>query len=145
MIPVLLNGTSLWVSTSKPLTQTVSGFEMLAYTQVRGFRLLGDITKQWETRQTETLDLEHQKTIRTGSYKLTPIQLELYKLNDLGQSIVSGAIDSPSAYSYKIQRPNGTGHYFNATAIMQTNQNGDSSAANIMRIELAFDSDLLDF
>jgi len=145
MIPVLLNGTSLWVSTSKPSSETLSAYQSLAYTKVRGVRIIGDITKEWRTRETEIIDNVAQKIVRTGDYKINSLQIEIFKLNDAGQSIMQTAINSPNAYTYKIQRPNGTGHYFSAIAIMQTNQNGDSSASNIIRTELAFDSDLLDF
>lgn len=143
-LPIILSGTTLWISESTPISQTVGGFSALNFTQIRAIKFVGDIEKAWQTFQQSPID--DNRIVQTRSFfTLSNITFELLAISDAGQSMLTQSIDSSDAYSFKLLRNNGTGVYFTAKGIKRRNGNGDSSSLNTLTIELAIETSPIDF
>lgn len=136
-MPTVSAGTKVEVSISLPVTLDQAGFEALAYTQVKGIRIVGDITKQYAKGEYQSLDMPFPVQRRYG-FEAGSILIEMIRINDAGQSIMKSAIDGGS-YSYRITEPDGAKHYFTATAISRASGTGDPKALSDRKMTLAFD------
>lgn len=143
-LPIILSGTTLWISESTPISQTVGGFSALNFTQIRAIKFVGDIEKAWQTFQQSPID--DNRIIQTRSFfTLSNVTFEMVAITDAGQALLSQSIDSEDAYSFKLLRNNGTGAYFTAKGIKRRNGNGDSSSIYTLTIELAIETSPIDF
>ena len=143
-LPIILSGTTLWISESTPISQTAGGFSALNFTQIRAIKFVGDIEKAWQTFQQSPID--GNRIIQTRSFfTLSNVTFEMVAITDAGQALLSQSIDSEDAYSFKLLRNNGTGAYFTAKGIKRRNGNGDSSSIYTLTIELAIETSPIDF
>lgn len=143
-LPVILSGTTLWVSSSKPVANTLVGFNALNFTQIRAVKVAGDIEKSWQTFQRFPIDGE--KVIQSRSfYSHTNITFEMLEIADAGQSLLKQSMESENAYSFKLLRNNNTGIYFTATGIKRRSGFGEGSALHTLTIELAIEDSPIDF
>lgn len=135
-------GTTIAVSANAPVSRTVSEFEALTYTQVRGVRAIGDIGCVNETFSSRPL-FGKPSNVSVGNGAQT-LLLELYKgLSDAGQNILRGLPDTRFEYSLKIAQTDGSVHYFTATASSNIAGVGNGTAIADNRISLELTSDIV--
>jgi hypothetical protein len=135
-------GTTFHVSDSAPVTRSVSEFETLTYTQVKGIRSIGDIGTQNETFLSRPL-AGKPSNVSVGKGAQS-VLLELYKgLQDGGQNILRSLPNTRFEYSFKVIQPDQSVHYFTATASSNAAGVGNGSQIADNRISLELTSDVV--
>lgn len=133
-------GTTIHVSDAAPVSRTVSDFEALTYTQVKGVRAIGDIGTQNEVFLSRPIYGKPSNVSVGKGYQ--SVLLELYKgLQDGGQNILRALPNTRFEYSFKIVQSDNSVHYFTATASnnMAGVGTGNQIADNRISLELTSD------
>lgn len=143
--PLILSGTTFWVSAALPATQTLADFAALTYTQARGVRSVGDFEKQWQSRPDETISLSDLIKNKRTHYIYPNVLIDMIRIPDAGQTLLLTAADSDTAYSYKVLHRDGTGLYFSALGMSRKTDYGE--AANLIGkgVMLSLEYDPIEF
>jgi len=142
MTPILSSGTALFISEELPLDYDQATFETLTFTQIRAMRSVGDIFFQHQTVENRTIG---QKPYMQRVGELTSnLQLELYRIDDAGQTLLSEAVDSMDSYSFKVVSPDSYTQYFTAAVTYKANGVGSQSSIAEGRYTLELDGDVIE-
>lgn len=144
-VPQTVSGTRLFISATLPLLDALAGYAPIVFTQIRGVRILGDIPISHQTRERNIMDSTAVKTVATGAMLYPVVPIEVYRINDAGQALLNNSINSMQAYTFKIERADGSGLYFQAKTLKKVIALGDSSNLHTKPFELAFDSLPIEF
>lgn len=135
-------GTTIAVSANAPVSRTVSEFEALTYTTIKGVRAIGDIGSVNETFLIRPL-FGKPSNVSVGKGAQT-VLLELYRgITDPGQNILRELPNTRFEYSFRIAQSDGTVSYFTATASSNAAGIGGGSVIADNRISLELTSDIV--
>lgn len=110
--PVVSAGTRIYISASSPTENSASAFELLAWVQIRGVRLAGQLGNTWNTRDDFLVDSDYIIKKKTG-IALNAMPLEVFTLvGDPGQLLLRSASTVEENYSFKVERKDGGLRYF---------------------------------
>ena len=144
MQPLANTGTRLWVCKTLPTTYDQAGYEALTFTQIRGVRVAGSVSRRHKTSTNNPTDGLVPSNRRVGA-ETSALPLDLIRLQgDAGQEILKDAVNDPASYAYKIQQPDGLTLYFTAEAINLTLGLGDSKGLSDIQMTLEIDSQILE-
>ena len=117
-------GTVFAISATLPATHTIAGFEALSFTDVGEVVDGGSGGKTYNKVDHSPLGEREVLSVK-GSYTQGTRDLSLGRdINDAGQAIVLDALDSDSAYAFKITFQNGDINYVTATVDSYTDDIG---------------------
>ena len=133
-----LAGTVVYISTAIPATNTVAGFNALAYTKITGVFSISDIEEKLETYTRNVIDAEMSEPRKTGTVSYSPVNILVYRLpDDAGQVLLLNS--TAGFFSYKIIEPSGAATYFVAqtTTITDSERRASSLAQTNITLELS--------
>ncbi|OZI31734.1 hypothetical protein CAL29_28080 [Bordetella genomosp. 10] len=122
---------------------TPAAFEALSFTQVRGVRTSGSLTRQFQTVTFSPLAGGRPRQRRVG-WALLSLQLDLYRLNDTGQALLRAAVDQDAPYSFRIVVPGLGAHYFTARVSSRALGLGGATDLALSTVALEVESDVLE-
>ena len=134
--PIANAGTTLEISASLPSTYDKAGYDALAWTQVRGVRIIGDIGRQYRTSEYQSFDMPipvQKKYGLTGGSN----NIEIIRISDAGQDMLVAAVDGGS-HSFRVKTPDGLTFCFVADANSVLSGVGDASAAGDRKIAISY-------
>lgn len=135
-------GTTIAVSANTPVSRTVSDFEAITYTTIKGVRAVGDIGSVNEIFLSRPL-YGKPSNVSVGKGNQS-VLLELYRgINDPGQNLLRGLPNTRFEYSFRIAQSDGTVNYFTATASSNAAGIGNGSTISDNRITLELTGDIL--
>jgi hypothetical protein len=141
--PSTLVLTTVHVSAAAPATFTLDGYQALTFTQVRGVRTIGTLTKQYQTVTFTPLagGLPRQRRVARAPQSL---QLDLYRIEDAGQALLRAAIDQDAPYSFRIVIPGCGAHFFTARASNRALGLGSATDTAATSITLEIETEILE-
>jgi hypothetical protein len=140
--PFVNNGNLFYISSALPATYDNTGYSALAYTQIRGVKVIGDIGVNYETADFNIIGgIRQNKKVGKQANR---VQIEVFKIDDAGQTLLKALLSASVSYSFKVVLVDGTVYYFTAACSSRTNNAGESSNIHITRLTLELDSDLLE-
>lgn len=141
--PSVLAGATVYVSDVAPSALTPAAFEALPLVQVRGVRTTGSLTKQFQTATFTPLagGLPRQRRVGRAPQSL---QLDLYRLSDVGQAVLRAAIDQDTPYSFRIVVQGLGPHYFIARASSRVLGMGGATDPAVTTLTLELESEILE-
>jgi hypothetical protein len=131
------------VSSTPPASFTLEAYQALAFTQVRGVRVIGSLVKQYQTATFAPLagGVPRQRRVARAPQSL---QLDLYRLDDAGQALLREAIDQDVPYSFRIFLRGLGDHFFTARASNRTLGLGSATDIAATSITLEIESEILE-
>ena len=135
-------GSTLWVSAVLPNDNTITAYNLLTWTQIKGVRLIGSLG-QVDTVIDANVMNKPGKRLRVGTESRS-IPLELIEIDDAGQTILVSAINAPMNYAYRISKSNRPTKYFQAFASSVQDGELDPSSIATKAIQLELDSQILE-
>jgi hypothetical protein len=140
--PFVNNGNLFYISASLPATYDNAGYSALSYTQVRGIKVVGDIGVNYDIVDFNVIGgIRHNKKV---GLLANSIQIEVFKIDDAGQSLLKVLLSASVTYSFKFLLVDGTAYYFTAACSYRGNNAGESSNIHITKLTLDLDSELLE-
>jgi hypothetical protein len=140
--PFVNNGNTFYICATLPATYDSAGYAALAWTQIRGIRVIGDMGIAYDTIDMNVIGgIRHNK--KSGTLA-NSIAIEMIKIDDAGQTLLKALIDLTSSYSFKCLTVDGTIYYFTASCSYRMANAGESGAIHITKTTLDLDSALLE-
>lgn len=141
--PATLVLATVHLSPAVPASFTPEAYQALAFTQVRGVRVIGSLAKQYQTATFTPLagGVPRQRRVARAPQSL---QLDLYRIDDAGQALLRGAIDQDVPYAFRIFVPGLGAHFFTARASNCTLGLGSATDTAAASITLEIESDILE-
>ena len=110
--PVVSAGSRIFISADNAGANLAANFEVLAWTQINGVRLAGELGNIWNTRDEFLIDSDFIIKKKTG-ISLNTMPLEVFTLSgDAGQFLLRSASAINDSYSFKVERKDGGIRYF---------------------------------
>lgn len=134
-------GSVLSLSAGSPATYDAAGFAALSYTAIGEITDLGEFGKEYNLVTHNPIGNRQTKKVK-GSYNNGSMQLQMARdPNDAGQLLAITALNSDSAYAFKLTMQDGTINYFQAVVMSYRTSLGgvDQITAASMTIELTAD------
>lgn len=132
--PRTAGGTTVSISATLPASITATAYGAVSFTLVGEVTNIGELGKVWSTTAHQALAKKYPDHFK-ATYDNAAITLQAaYAPGDAGQVIVKAAVESTSAYSFKITFPDGEVEYFEAlvlSAAVTPGASADIVGANI--------------
>lgn len=104
--------TTLALTATVPGTDTFANFDAQTYTAVGEVTDLGEVGREYSTVNHSPLGSRRVQKLK-GSYNSGALQIQMGRdANDAGQTLLTTALTSDNAYSFKIVLANGKKVYF---------------------------------
>ncbi|MNU87321.1 hypothetical protein D3C71_771020 [compost metagenome] len=141
--PHVSTGSTVGVSAVLPAALTRGAFDALAYTSVRGVRVMSSLGKSYQTAPFHPIGaaVPFQRRVAQAAASLP---LELYRLADPGQDLLRAALDSETSFSFRVTVPGIGHHYFTARASSRMLGIGGGTDIAVMSVALEIDSPVLE-
>ncbi len=141
--PHVSTGSTVGVSAVLPSTLTRSAFDALAYTPVRGVRVLSCLGKSYQNVPFHPIGaaVPYQRRVAQAAASLP---LEMYRLVDPGQALLRAALDSESSFSFRVTVPGIGHHYFTARASSRMLGIGGGTDIAVTSVALEIDSPIFE-
>jgi hypothetical protein len=133
----------VYVTATAPSAFTLAAYQALAFTQVRGVRTIGSLTRQYQTATFTPLagGVPRQRRVARAPQTL---QLDLYRIDDPGQALLRAAIDQDAPYAFRIALPGLGDHFFTARASARALGMGSATDTAATSLTLELESEILE-
>jgi len=137
-------GTKLLISASAPATYNEIGFAALTWTEIGEVSEMGEFGRQYNLVTFNTLG-DRRTVKRKGSYNDGTIACQMARVpDDVGQTILTSAVNSDASQSIKIVLQDGTIFYTSAQVMSYTTNIGNVDQITSATVNLEIDNDIIE-
>ena len=137
-------GTKLLISASAPATYNETGFAALTWTEIGEVSEMGEFGRQYNLVTFNTLG-DRRTVKRKGSYNDGTIACQMARVpDDVGQTILTSAVNSDASQSIKIVLQDGTVFYTTAQVMSYTTNIGNVDQITSATVNLEIDNDIIE-
>ena len=137
-------GTKLLISASAPATYNETGFAALTWTEIGEVSEMGEFGRQYNLVTFNTLG-DRRTVKRKGSYNDGTIACQMARVpDDVGQTILTSAVNSDASQSIKIVLQDGTIFYTTAQVMSYTTNIGNVDQITSATVNLEIDNDIIE-
>lgn len=137
-------GTKLLISASVAATYNSTGFAALTWTEIGEVSEMGEFGRQYNLVTFNTLG-DRRTVKRKGSYNDGTIACQMARVpDDVGQTILTTAVNDDASYSIKIVLQDGTVFYTTAQIMSYTTNIGNVDQITSATVNLEIDNDIIE-
>ena len=137
-------GTTLSISAGTAATYNQIGFEALTFTEIGEVSEMGEFGRQYNLVTFNTLG-DRRTVKRKGSYNDGTIACQMARVpSDVGQTILTTAVNSDASYSIKIELQDGTIFYTTAQIMSYTTNIGNVDQITSATVNMEIDNDIIE-